>query len=59
MYLFSAVLNLHSCVGFSLIEASGGYSLLAMRGLLIAAAFLVVGHRLQGAWASLVVIPRL
>ena len=59
MYLFSLVLNLRCSVGFSLVEASGGYSVVAMHGLLIAVASLVVEHRLQGAWASVVVVPRL
>ena len=40
--LFLAVLGLHCCVGFSLVVASGGYSLNAVRGLLIVEASLVV-----------------
>ena len=48
IYLFLAVLHLHCCVDFSLVVASGGYSLLAMYGLLIAVASLVraksLGH---------------
>ena len=40
--LFLAVLGLHCCVGFSLVAASGGYSLNAVRGLLIAEASLVM-----------------
>ena len=31
--LFLSVLGLHCCVGFSLVVASGGYSLAALRGL--------------------------
>ena len=33
---FLAVLNLHCCVGFLLVAVSGGYSLVAALGLLIA-----------------------
>ena len=40
------VLGLHSCPGFSPAAVSGGYSLVAVQGLLIAVASLVVGHRL-------------
>ena len=47
IYLSLAVLGLSCCVGFSLVVASGGYSLLAVCGLLIAVASLVVEHRLQ------------
>ena len=35
-------------MSFSLVGASRGYSLLAVQGLLIAVASLVVGHGLQG-----------
>ena len=38
---FLAVLGLHCCVGYSLVSASGGYSLPAMCWLLIAVASLV------------------
>ena len=41
MYLFMAVLGLCYCVGFSLEAANGGYSLIAVRGLLFAVASLV------------------
>ena len=47
IYLSLAVLGLSCCVGFSLVVASGGYSLRAVCGLLIAVASLVVEHRLQ------------
>ena len=40
--LFLAVLGLHCCVGFSLVVASGGYSLNAVPGLLIVEASLVM-----------------
>ena len=33
--LFLAVLGLHRCMGFSLVVASGGYSLVAVCGLLL------------------------
>ena len=38
MCLFLAVLGLHCCVGFSLVAASEGYWLVAVLGLLTAAA---------------------
>ena len=41
------MLGLHCCKGFSLVAASGGYSLVAARGLFIAGASLVAEHRLQ------------
>ena len=44
--LFLAVLGLGCRVGFSLVVAGGGYSLLVMRGLFIAAASLVAEHEL-------------
>ena len=45
-HLFLAVLGLHCCMGFSLVAASSSYSLVAVHGLLIAVASLVVKHRL-------------
>ena len=50
--LLLAVLGLHCCTGFSLVAASRGYSLVAVRGLLIAAASLVVEHGLWSVWAK-------
>jgi len=47
MYLFWLALGFRSCVGFSLVSESWGYSPVVMRGLLIAVASLVAGHRLQ------------
>ena len=41
--------------GASLVAASRGYSLVAVRGLLIVVASLVVEHGLCGAWASVIV----
>ena len=38
--------GLRFCTGFSLVVASGGYTLAAVRGLLLAVASLVVEHRL-------------
>ena len=32
MYLFSAVLGLHCCLGFSLVAVSGGYSVVVALG---------------------------
>ena len=46
IYLFLAVLSLHHCVGFSLVAASKGYSLVVARRLLIVVASLVVEHGL-------------
>ena len=44
----------------SLVAASGGYSLVAVQGLLIVVvASLVVEHGLQGVWASVVMAYRL
>ena len=45
--LFLAVLDLPRCVGFSLVVASGGYSLLGVHGLLIVVASPVAEHRLD------------
>ena len=53
------MLGLHCCSGFSLVVASGGYPLVAVLRLLIAVAFLVVEHRLQGLQVSVVVAHRL
>ena len=44
---------------FSLVVASGGYSLAAVRGLLIATASLVAEHRLCGTRASITEAPEL
>ena len=41
IYLFLAVLGLHRCVGFSLVVAGGGYSLVAVLGFLFVVASLV------------------
>ena len=38
IYLFLVMLDLHCCVGFSLDAANGGYSLVAVLGLLTAVA---------------------
>ena len=45
--LFLAVLYLHCCVGFSLVEVSRGYSLDAEHRLVIVVASLVVEHGVQ------------
>ena len=47
LFLFLAVLGLWCLTGFSLVAASGGYSLVAVRRLLFAVASLVE-HGLQG-----------
>ena len=47
IYLFLAVLGLRCCMGFSLVAASRGYSLVTVCGLLIVVAFLVVEHTLS------------
>ena len=44
-----------ACV-LSLAVASGGYSLVAVHGILIVVASLVVEHGLQGTWTSVVVV---
>ena len=51
IYLFLAVLGVHSDTGFFLVVASGDHSIDAVHGLLLAVASLVE-HRLQGTWAS-------
>ena len=45
-YLSLPVLGLHCCAGFSLVAASGGYSVVAVHRLLIAEVSLVAAHRL-------------
>ena len=57
LFIFGCA-GLHCCVGFSLVAASRGYSLVAVRRLLIVVASLAVhrkalGHRLKssGTWA--------
>ena len=46
IHLFTAVLDLHCCLGFSLVALSGGLLFIAVQGLLIAAASAVVEYRL-------------
>ena len=47
IYLFLAMPGLHCCAGSSLVaEKNGGYSLVAVCGLLMALASLVAEHRL-------------
>ena len=43
---FLDALGLHGCVGFSLVESSGGYSAAAVPKLLPAVASLIVEHEL-------------
>ena len=45
--LFFAVLDLHWCMGFSLVMEKGGYSLTVMRGFLIAVTSFVAERRLR------------
>ena len=60
MYLFYlVVLGLCGCPGFSLVVASGAYSLVAVCGLLTVVAPLVVGTLAEGTWASVVAVPGL
>ena len=54
--LLSADLGLACCTGFSPVAASRGRSPAVLRGLLTVLASLVVGHRLYGAQASVVVV---
>ena len=49
------MLGLHCRVDFSLVAESGGYSLVAVRGLLTVATSLVAEHRFWGMQASVVV----
>ena len=58
IYLFLTVLDLCCCMDFSLVAVSGGYSLVAMWGLLVAVASLVVEQGL-GHVGSGAVTPRL
>ena len=46
IYLLLAALGLRCCTGFSLVAASGGFSLVVVLGLLIEAASLVAEFRL-------------
>ena len=46
IYLFLAVLGLHCCVGFSLVVAGRGYSLVTVLGFLFVVACLVGEHGL-------------
>ena len=48
------MLGLHCCVGFSLVRACGGYSLVSVHGLLIAVASLIEECEALGMWASVV-----
>ena len=58
-YFFLAVPGLHCCAGSSLVaEKNGGYSLVAVCGLLMALASLVAEHRLQGVRASVIMAHR-
>ena len=50
IYLLLAVLGLCCCMDFSLVEASGGYSVVAVWGFLRAMASLVAGCELWGTW---------
>ena len=54
-----AVLDLCCPAGFPLVLESGGYSPVAVRGLLTVLASLVVKHRLYSMGASIAVAPRL
>ena len=46
IYLFLSVLDISCCMGFSLVNKSGGYSLVVVNGPLIAVASLVSEHGL-------------
>ena len=46
IYLFLSVLDLPGCVGFALIAASRGYSLVAVHGLLVASTSLAAEYGL-------------
>ena len=51
------MLGLRSCTDVSLVAMNGGYS--AVCRLLVAAASLVVEHRLEGVWTSVAAAPGL
>ena len=55
LLIYLAMLGLPCCTGFSLAVTAGGCVLVAVCGLLIAVAFLVVECGLWGAWAPLAV----
>ena len=55
LFVHLPMLGLCCCMGFSLVAASGGFCLAAACGLLIAVVSLVLEHRPQGTWASVVV----
>ena len=57
LILFLAVLGLCCCTGFSLVVASGGYSPVAVPGLLIVVASLVAEPGLQGTPTSVAAVP--
>ena len=57
-FIYLAVLGLGCCLGFSLVVAVRGCSLLAVPGLLSAVASLLVKRRLWGVWSSVVVAPQ-
>ena len=48
------MLGLRSCLDFSLVSRSSGYSLVVVLRLLLAVASLAVEHRLSGAWVVVV-----
>ena len=50
IYLLLTVLGLCCCMDFSLVEASGGFSLVAVWEFLRAMASLVVEYELWGTW---------
>ena len=58
-FFFLTVLGRCCCMHVSLVAASRGYSSNCRVCLLIVVACLVAEHRLQGAWASVVVAPGL
>ena len=60
IYLFLAVLDLRSCMGFSLVvpSTSRGYFIVAVLRLLIEVASPVSEHRLLDTWASVVAALR-
>ena len=57
--IYLAVLGLHCCTSFSLVAGSRSYSPVVVYRFLIAVAFLVVKHRIQGLRTSEVVVPGL
>ena len=58
-FIYLAVLGLCCCTGFSLVVASGGFSLVEVHRLLVVVTSPVAEHRLQGIQVSVAAAPEL